>query len=55
MSLTITGIITMLLSQVLPLEEVGPFVDSAALLITTGIIWYGRYRAGDITWYGGRR
>jgi hypothetical protein len=55
MSLTITGIITMLLSQVLPVEEVGPVVDAFALIITTGIIWYGRYRQGDITWYGTKR
>jgi hypothetical protein len=55
MSLTITGIITMLLSQWMPLEEVGPFVDSAALIITTIVIWYGRYRQGDITWWGAKK
>jgi hypothetical protein len=52
MSITITGIITMLLSQVLPLEEVGPVVDAVALIVTTSLIWYGRYRQGDITWWG---
>jgi len=45
----------MLLSRVLPIEEVGPFVDALALIITTGIIWYGRHRVGDITWWGGRK
>ena len=55
MSITITGIVTMLLAQVLPLEEVNPFVDAVALIVTTLTIWYGRYRIGDITWWGGRK
>ena len=55
MSLTFTGIITMILSQWLPLEEVSPFIDAVALIVTTGIAWYGRYRLGDITWYGARK
>lgn len=55
MSLTITGLITLVLSQFLPLEEVSPFVDSAALIITTLVIWYGRYRQGDINWFGGKK
>lgn len=55
MSLTIGGIITMLLSQILPLEEVAPFVDAVVLIGTTAMIWWGRYRLGDITWWGGRK
>lgn len=52
MSLTITGLITLVLSQFLPLEEVSQFVDSAALVITSLMIWYGRYRQGDISLWG---
>jgi len=52
MSLTIKGVIVLLLSQVLPLEEVEPVINALTLVISTLMIWYGRYRQGDITWYG---
>ncbi len=55
MSLTVGGIITMLLSQILPIEEVGPVVDAVVLILSTVMIWWGRYRLGDITWWGGRK
>lgn len=55
MSLTIGSVVTMILSQFLPLEEVSPFVDAVILVVTTVLIWYGRWRVGDITWWGGRK
>lgn len=62
MSLTITGLIVGVLSYIL--KQVGIEADNAALegwVTTTGmigsalIIWFGRYRAGGITWYGARK
>ena len=55
MSVTITGIIVFLLAKVIPLEQASQFVDTAIQLIGIALAWYGRYRIGDITWYGTRK
>lgn len=59
MSLTIKGIVTMLLSNLLgPTVASGDlevFIQVTGLLIGAFITWYGRYRQGDIKWWGGKR
>jgi len=54
-SLTITGIAVFVLAQVFTPEEANQLVDAGfALLNAVGILmaYFGRYRQGDITWYG---
>lgn len=58
MSLTITGVISMLLSLILTPEEtniVMSFIEQALLVIGIGLAYWGRYRIGDITWFGTRK
>lgn len=58
MSLTITGIISMVLSLILTPEEtdiVLSFIEQALLVAGIVLAYWGRYRLGDITWYGARK
>jgi len=55
MSVTITGIIITIFSQFLPAEEVGILVNAVVTIIGILLAWWGRYRIGDITWYGARK
>jgi len=47
-SLTITGLLTLILSQIVPVEELEVVLEAAGILMT----WYGRYRAGGINVFG---
>lgn len=51
MSKTIAGLVTALLSQFVPAEEV------EVVMLALGIIlaWYARYERGDITLFGIRK
>lgn len=51
MSLTIIGILTLILSQFVPVEEVEVVMEAVGVLLT----WYGRYRLADINWFGKRK
>lgn len=58
MSLTITGVVTLILGLVLTPEETDTFLKFIDLGVTCfGILatYWGRYRIGDITWYGARK
>ena len=58
MSLTITGVISMLLSFILTPEEtnvVMSFIEQGLLVVGIILAYWGRYRMGDITWYGTRK
>ena len=51
MSKTIIGIVTLLLAQFVPTEEVSIVMEAVGIIIT----WYGRFALGDITWWGKRK
>jgi len=59
MSLVIKGLLTTLLSNIVgPMVTSGDlevFIQVAGLLIGAAIAWFGRYRHGDIEWWGGRK
>lgn len=58
MSLTLTGVISMLLSLILTPEETNvimSFIEQGLLVVGIVLAYYGRYRLGDITWYGTRK
>ena len=59
MSLTISGLIAMVLSQILgdavSAEQIGNFIEVGGLIISALVIWFGRVRQGDIYWWGGRK
>lgn len=58
MSLTITGIISMFLSLILTPEEtdvIMSFIEQGLLVVGIVLAYWGRYRIGDITWYGARK
>jgi hypothetical protein len=55
MSLTIQGLLVVLLSIVLPVEEVNAFVDAVMVIVGLLMAWYGRYRIGGITILGTRK
>lgn len=50
-SLTITGLVTILLAQFVPMEEVETVLEAVGILVA----WYGRIRLQDLTWYGQRK
>jgi MFS-type transporter involved in bile tolerance (Atg22 family) len=56
MSVTISGLFTMILTQILgdqvDQEQIANFINVGGLIISAVVIWWGRYRKGDITWYG---
>lgn len=51
MSLTITGLIVLIVSQFVPAEEVQTVIEAIGIIIA----WYGRIRLADITWFGSRK
>lgn len=55
MSLTYVGIIGLLLSLVLPVEEASKVAEAIVVVVSTGIALYGRYRLGGITALGARK
>lgn len=58
MSLTITGLIGTILALILTPEETSAILSLLdQVLLVAGILltYYGRYRVGDITWYGTRK
>ena len=55
MSLTIRAVIASILAQFVPIEEVNQFLDAIVTIGLLGLAWYGRWRVGDITWYGSRK
>lgn len=62
MSITITGLIIELLTWLsvkfqinLPQAEIDGFVKTIVALVGFGLIWWGRYRKGDITPIGSRK
>jgi hypothetical protein len=56
MSLTITGVLTMILTRIvgdaLPAHDVAAFINVAGFLIGAAVAYYGRFRQGDIEWWG---
>lgn len=62
MSITITGFTITALTWLLP--KIGVNIDATSLstaitviaqIIGGGLIYWGRYRQGDITWYGAKK
>ena len=51
MSLTITGLIILIISQFVPAEEVETVMEAIGIIIS----WYGRYRLGDISLFGSKK
>ena len=51
MSKTIIGLITILLAQFVPVEELNLVLEAIGVLIA----WYGRYSIGDISLLGTRK
>ena len=51
MSLTIIGLITLILSQFVPMEEVQTVMEALGILMS----WWGRIRLGDINPLGLRK
>lgn len=57
MSLTLSGLFALILTQILgdtvPQEQIANFIEVAGLIITSLVIWYGRIRNGGLkTWWG---
>lgn len=54
-SVTITGLIATILSLVFTPDEANAImslVDQSILVFGIAMTYWGRYRQGDITWYG---
>lgn len=55
-SITLAGVIELVLTQIMgPVVtsgEVESFVKVVGLILGLIMTWYGRYRQGDVTWYG---
>jgi|DEB0MinimDraft_12_1074336.scaffolds.fasta_scaffold112692_1 hypothetical protein len=51
MSKTIIGLITVLLAQFVPAEEIETVMVAVGILLS----WYARYSTGDITLFGARK
>ncbi len=61
-SLTVTALFASLLLVILQNSgieitnvQVEHFIYVLAQIISLVLAWYGRYRAGDITWYGSKK
>lgn len=58
-SLTISGLATMLVSKLVgeafTADEVQAFVNVGGFLVGFAMTYWGRYRQGDISWWGGRK
>lgn len=58
MSLTVTGLLSALLGYLLTPEEASEvikFIEQAVVVGSIVAAYWGRYRIGDITWYGARK
>lgn len=62
MSLTISGLIVMVLAMIsrgagvdIGTEELTDFVNTGGQLIAVIMIYWGRMRRGDLTFWGGRK
>ena len=62
MSLTITGIVAMLLGKFMEMsnvpvgnEEITSFISTGVQIIGAAVAWYGRFRIGDINIFGLRK
>lgn len=51
MSITITGLIIIVLSQFVPAEEVETVMEAVGILMS----WYGRVRLADVDLFGFRK
>lgn len=51
MSTTIIGLVVLVLSQFVPVEEVEKVMEAVGIIIA----WYGRVRLGDISLWGVRK
>jgi len=51
MSQTIIGLILLVGSQFVPVEELQKVLEAAGIVLA----WYGRYRLGDISIFGTRK
>ena len=51
MSTTIIGLVVLVLSQFVPVEEVESVMEAVGIIIA----WYGRIRLGDLHIWGGRK
>lgn len=51
MSKTIASLITLILSQFVPVEELQVVIEAISILI----IWYSRFSVGDINLFGLRK
>jgi len=51
MSKTILGLITVVLAQFVPVEELNTVLEAVGILLA----WYGRYAVGDISIFGARK
>ena len=62
MSLTISSLFAFLVGRLLQStglpatdESITNFVSVTLQVLSAFGIWFGRWRAGDITWFGGRK
>lgn len=55
MSLTITGILTIVLSQIIDAAVAEDLAADIVLVVGIIVTWYGRYRLGDLTPLGLRK
>ena len=62
MSITISSIILLIVLKILQWmgvkigpDELNAFVQTGGTIILGIIAWYGRWRKGDVTWFGARK
>ena len=61
-SITYIGIIVLVVSKIMDIagvsiggEEITKFIETGMVLVGGFIAFWGRYRAGQIKWFGGRK
>lgn len=54
-SLTIIGLLAVILSQVFDAQIANDLAADLVTLVGILVAWYGRWRKGDLTWYGARK
>lgn len=52
MSMTITGVLAVVLATVLDATTANALAADIMTIVGIFLTWYGRFRHGDITWYG---
>ena len=62
MSITIPSIIILIIIKLLDwagikigAEQLNEFIQTGGTIILGLTAWYGRWRAGDVKWFGGRK